>query len=93
MHQCWSNAFYKFGYDDGDGVVETPCIAAQLENGGYQVQYSRWSPHNTIIYSIIKGEKELMPVPGMGYRIGYDDPRLYLPTAICRVLDRHHDQS
>ena len=90
MSQCWSNAFYKFGYDDGDGVVETPIIAAILESEGYQVKYRRWSPHNTIIYSITYDGQELMPLHSSQCRIGYDDPRDYLPVSVLHILHRHH---
>jgi len=77
----WSEAFAKFGYDgDGDGKVKTPLIAHALEDAGYRVKYSRWSPHNTIIYSIKKGGVEFTPCDNPNYRIGYDDPSSYLPN-------------
>ena len=87
LTQHWSEAFNKFGYDDGDGVVETPLVAEILENAGYRVKYSRWSPHNTIIYSIKKDGTELMPLDHHFWRIGYDDPRAYLGKNIIRILD------
>lgn len=84
----WSEAFAKFGYDDGNGRIETPYIAQALINAGYSVKYSRWSPHNTLIYSITKDGKEYMPSEYSDYRIGYDNPREYLPADIIAVLEK-----
>ena len=83
----WKNAFAKFGYDDGDGKIETPHIAQALENAGYSVKYSRWSPHNTLIYSIQKDGVEFMPLNNPEIRIGYDGPQTYLPQAIQAILN------
>ena len=83
----WHHAFSKFGYDDGDGDVQTPHVAKVLEDAGYSVKYSRWSPHNTIIYSIQKGGMELMPINNHKHRIGYDDPGSYLPEEILDLLN------
>ena len=52
----WSHAFSKFGYDDGDGKIETPEIAELLESEGYEVRFGRWLAHNTLIFSIKKLE-------------------------------------
>ncbi len=83
----WHHAFAKFGYDDGDGDVQTPLIASILEKAGYAVKYSRWSPHNTIIYSIQKNGIELMPRNTPKFLIGYDDPEKYLPVDILNLLE------
>jgi len=83
----WSEAFSKFGFNDGDGDVKTPLIAKALENAGYAVKYSRWSPHNTLIYSVCKDGIEYMPINDPKYRIGYDDPHEYLPEDILNLLD------
>lgn len=82
----WTHAFDKFGYDDGDGNVETPLIAKALGQHGYLVKYSRWSPHNTIIYSIVKDDVEFMPQENSEFVIGYDDPRNYLSSKILKIL-------
>lgn len=84
----WHNAFSKFGYNDGDGDVQTPLIAQALEHAGYSVKYSRWSPHNTIIYSIQKAGIEYMP-DKKDWCVGYDDPTLYLPKEIQAILNEH----
>ena len=65
----WNEAFSKFGFDDGDGDIKTPLIAQALEDAGYHVKYSRWSPHNTLIHSIIRDEIEFMPLNNPLYRI------------------------
>ena len=85
----WHHAFAKFGYDDGDGNVQTKRVARILEDAGYAVKYSRWSPHNTIIYSIEKDGIEYMPLGDPDFRIGYDDPALYLPRDIIQLLNAH----
>jgi len=89
----WSEAFSKFGFNDGDGDVKTPLIALVLENAGYHVKYSRWSPHNTLIYSIKKDGIELMPINDSQFRIGYDDPSEYLPVEILNLLDEDFPSS
>lgn len=83
----WNHAFAKFGYDDGDGKIETPCIAQILKRAGYTVHFSRWSPHNTLIYSIQKDGIEFMPLNSRQFRIGYDDPKKYLPENIQEILN------
>lgn len=84
----WNHAFAKFGYDDGDGKIETPHIAQILENAGYTVHFSRWSPHNTLIYSIQKDGIEFMPRNTAKYLIGYDDPQEYLPVDVLELLEQ-----
>lgn len=94
-HQCkhcgnrypWNHAFAKFGYDDGDGDIQTAEIAKLLEGAGYTVQYAPLAAHNTIITSIVKDGIELMPLNDGNIRIGYDDPRLYLPEQVQVLLD------
>jgi hypothetical protein len=83
----WSEAFAKFGFNDGDGKIETPYIAQMLEKSGYEVKYARWSPHNTLIHSITKNGIEYMPDEASEYRIGYDHPQEYLPVEILDLLN------
>ncbi len=86
----WREAFAKFGYDDGDGQVQTQVVATILENSGYEVKYSRWGPHNTIIFSIVKEGVEYMLRNNLEFVIGYDDPQIYLPASIQEILNREH---
>ncbi|MCU7829162.1 MAG: hypothetical protein KZQ85_08865 [Candidatus Thiodiazotropha sp. (ex Myrtea sp. 'scaly one' KF741663)] len=85
----WHHAFAKFGYDDGDGAVETPRIARILEDAGYAVATARFGPHNTIITSIRKNGIEYMPVLDPHICIGYDDPATYLPQEIQNLLNHN----
>ncbi len=80
----WTEAFDKFGFNDGDGQVETYQVEAVLTEAGYEVELSEWGLHNTVISSIEKDGAELIPATA-----GYDDPREYLPKRIIRLLDKH----
>lgn len=88
----WKHAFSKFGYDDGNGTVETPLIANTLEDAGFTVKCAPYGPHNTIITSIRKDGWEYMPSPFLGsgsaYRIGYSDPIEYFPIEILELLEK-----
>lgn len=81
----WEEAFDKFGFGDGDGIVMTEYVAAALRARGYTVTTEPWGCHNVTISSITsKKGKELIP-DGINY--GYDDPRDYLPKRIVKLLD------
>lgn len=86
-HWHWVEAFYKFGFNDGDGDVHTEKIVNALCELGYDVLKNRWGLHNTIIYSIRKNEIEILPINNRKYSIGYDDPRNYLPREIIDYLN------
>lgn len=81
----WDEAFEKFSFGDGDGQVETATVAQVLENAGYVVHHDHWGMHNDVIDSIKKAGVELIPA---WPRVGYDNPRIYLPRKIARLLDR-----
>tara|TARA_R110002049_G_scaffold285233_1_gene466038 strand:- start:9062 stop:9373 length:312 start_codon:yes stop_codon:yes gene_type:complete len=83
----WEEAFDKFGFNDGDDPVQTGLVADALELAGYAVEVTPWGIHNTVITSISKGGIELMPVGANGHRIGYDNPRTYLPEELVKLLD------
>jgi len=83
-HWDWADAFNKFGFGDGDGQVETHTVVDALESLGYRVDAKHWGFHNTIIESIKKGGKELIPD---NVTLGYDNPRDYLPDELVTVLD------
>lgn len=82
----WEDAFDKFGFGDGEGHVQTARVAAVLEQNGYDVRHQYWGNHNDIIDSIMKDSVEQIPA---SVRVGYDDPRRYLPKRIVRLLDQH----
>jgi len=83
----WEEAFDKFGFNDGDGQVETWQVQSVLEGTGYTVELVEWGLHNTIICSIKKGGIEYVPDNSSEYTLGYDNPRDYLPKQIVQLLD------
>jgi hypothetical protein len=84
----WEEAFDKFGFNDGDGLVMTYYILEILENAGYETDYDKWGLHNVVITSIKKDGKVLMSRDNEAYVVGYDDPRGYLPEEIINLLDK-----
>lgn len=84
----WTEAFDKFGFNDGDGQVETWNVEAVLSGAGYDVAVVGWGMHNTVISSIKKDGKEFIPCEDEGVTFGYDDPRSYLPAEIVNLLDQ-----
>ena len=82
----WTEAFDKFGFDDGDGIVMTEHVARVLRAAGYTAEQHAWGCHNVIIVSIkTRKGKEVLPESA---NVGYDDPRDYLPKRIIAPLDR-----
>ncbi len=86
-HWDWTEAFSKFGFNDGDGQVETWSVEAVLSNAGYIVKVEGWGLHNTVITSIKKDGVELIPYDNDEYTFGYDDPRVYFPAEIVDLLE------
>lgn len=93
----WEEAFYKFGFGDGDGPNFTDVVIGVLDDLGYQAEAERWGMHNYMIQRLEKDD-EIIFWNGcdfnMGLRegkhdavIGYDDPRDYLPEDIVKHLD------
>lgn len=81
----WNEAFDKFGFGDGDGLVMTETVADALRKHGLTVIVEPWGSHNVTITSIkTKAGKELIPED---IQYGYDDPRDYLPKRIVKLLD------
>lgn len=83
----WTEAFDKFGFNDGDGQVETWQVESVLSEAGYVCVVEGWGMHNTVIVSIKKDEVELISQDDPGVSFGYDCPRTYLPDEIVRLLD------
>jgi len=83
-HWDWTQAFNKFGFGDGDSQVETHQVVDALGKLGYQANAEHWGFHNTIINSIKKGGRELIPD---SVTPGYDNPREYLPEKLIKLLD------
>ncbi|GAB1256203.1 hypothetical protein NBRC116494_07050 [Aurantivibrio plasticivorans] len=84
----WCDAFYKFGFDDGDGHVHTFDVAAHLTKQGYDVKIGMTGIHNSVINSITQNGKEVLPLNNPFIRYGYEHPRNYLPNKIIAELDK-----
>ncbi|MGH1404101.1 MAG: hypothetical protein ACRBDL_07635 [Alphaproteobacteria bacterium] len=66
----WCDAFYKFGFQDGEGEIHTPHVAAVLTEAGYFVQYTKLGAHNVVIFMLRKGGECYLPT-----RSAYENPR------------------
>ena len=84
-HWSWEDAFAKFGFGDGDGLVMTEHVANALRQAEYAVTVEPWGCHNVTIASIERNGVELIPLDDINY--GFDDPRDYLPEDIVTLLD------
>ena len=85
INWSWEEAFDKFGFGDGDGLVMTDVVVAVLRDAGYCAASEPWGSHNITIFSIEDASGiELIPTD---INLGYDDPRDYLPDAIIKLLD------
>jgi hypothetical protein len=81
----WEEAFDKFGFGDGDGIVMTEHVAEALRKASYTVTTEPWGMHNVTISSInSKTGEEMIPDDIVD---GYDNPRDYLPKHIITLLD------
>lgn len=84
-HWSWEEAFDKFGFSDGDGVVMTETVAEALRHAGYTVTVHPWGCHNVVITAITRADASFI---APGSNLGYDDPRDYLMPEIIELLDR-----
>lgn len=83
---AWEEAFDKFGFNDGDGIIHTHEVARAIANLGYIVTQQQWGMHNTVITAITDTGATQLISPDI--KIGYQNPRDYLPEAIVAYLDR-----
>jgi hypothetical protein len=63
----------------------THVVESVLRTAGYVVTAEPWGCHNITICSIKRDGKEMFPFEGA--KLGYDNPRKYLPKQIVRLLD------
>ena len=84
----WEEAFDKFGFNDGDGQVETWTVEGVLVKAGYEVEVNGWGMHNTVIVSIKREGKELISLDDPEVQFGYDGPREYLSEEVVELLDK-----
>lgn len=95
----WTEAFDKFGFDDGDGPNFTGQVADFLESLGFDVECERWGIHNIIIRHLSYNGIDLLALPvdrdeygdGRVPELGYDNPREYLRPGLVAALDRQFD--
>ena len=81
----WEEAFDKFGFEDGDGLVMTDHVADFLRSTGLSVTVQQYGFHNLVITDIERDGQSLIPETAQR---GYDDPREYLPEDVVDDLDR-----
>ena len=81
----WEEAFDKFGFEDGDGLVMTDHVADFLRSSGLSVTVQQYGFHNLVITDIERDGQSLIPETA---RLGFDDPRDYLPEDIVDDLDK-----
>ncbi|MBA4131113.1 MAG: hypothetical protein C0519_06785 [Hyphomicrobium sp.] len=81
----WDEAFDKFGFEDGGGLVMTDHVADFLRSTGLSVTVQQYGFHNLVITDIERDGQSLIPETAQR---GYDDPREYLPDDIVDDLDR-----
>ncbi|WP_444994758.1 hypothetical protein [Aliikangiella sp. IMCC44359] len=84
----WEDAFSKFGYDDGDGIIGTWEVANHLVRSGYSLSIGKWGLHNILIYSLQQDGEELIQTPKFKESFGYLNPRSYLPQETIALLDK-----
>ncbi len=85
----WTEAFSKFGFNDGDEWNGTELVADALRDAGYEVECDGWGMHNYCIQKLTSPEGvELIGKDGVpGHTFGYDDARTYLPAETIALLD------
>lgn len=80
----WEEAFDEHGFNDGYHPVKTEQIEEALREAGYDVDSDTFGMLNTIIVTIQKNGVE--QIPG-SVKLGYENPRDYLPNEIVSRLD------
>lgn len=61
IHWNWEEAFSKFGFNDGDGLIFTEEVADTLRDAGYAVETMVWGIHNAVVTKIAKQGVPLIP--------------------------------
>jgi hypothetical protein len=80
----WDEAFDKFGFDDGDGIVMTGEVADFLESKGYRCDVDAWGMHNTVIMEMKKDGVNVIP---SNAEHGCQCPSTYLPKEVVEMLN------
>lgn len=88
IYWTWEEAFDKFGFDDGDGLVFTNLVIETLQtmpDRTLSIQDTVWGAHNQVITEIKDGDTILWGDSVCD--VGYSDPRDVLPPDIIAYLD------
>ena len=85
VYWVWEEAFDKFGFADGDGWNGTDIVAAFIEEHGYETECDTWGCHNYMIWDIKRAGASIIPD---GVKVGYTDPRLWIPKTLQQKLDK-----
>ena len=80
----WTEAFDKFGFNDGDGIILTHKVVAVLRDAGYDAHAEPWTIHNIVTIEVLKDGVSCIPDSAC---LGYDNPRDYLPPEVIALLD------
>jgi hypothetical protein len=81
----WAEAFSKFGWGDGDNDSSgTDVVAQKIRALGYEVVTEFWGIHNYMVRDILKDGDMVISDE---VRLGYDNPRDYLPSELISALD------
>ena len=56
----WPEAFYKFGFGDGDAWNGTHEVEGEIEKLGYTCETDSWGCHNYMILDILKDGKSIL---------------------------------
>lgn len=80
----WQEAFYKFGFGDGDGWNGTPLVAGYLEELGFDVHADVMGCHNYMIFDIRENGESIIP---KNADVGYAEPETYLPADVVEKLN------
>ena len=75
----WEEAFDKFGFDDGDGMVHTYEVADFIQELGWECDYDGGIHNSYFVWLKKDGAKIECD--------GYENPRDYLPEDLVRELD------
>lgn len=80
----WEDAFSHSGFDGGSNPLMLAMTAEALSAKGYAVAVDSCSFDNVVITSIERDDAEQI---SDSVKLGYDDPRSYLPAPIIELLD------
>ena len=85
----WEEAFDKFGFGDGDGLVMTGEVMDSINRAGYTVWADSPGVHNYYIIEIADTDGTVIWSDSIeGVDLGYTNPREVLPKSLVEHLDK-----